>query len=357
MSKRVVVELTNRCNLECGHCFSGRHGGSDDLPLEVLKTVLEGARSHNFEHINYTGGDPTVHTRFPEVIKLTYDSGFRFSFVTNGWNFTTIFPRIAMFRDRLKIVTFSLDGATEQTHDDLRGANSFRRVMKAVVFCHGEKLPFSINMVITKQNRHEIPLMTKLAANLGARSLRFGHLMPNFQTTIRGADLSPWERKEVDAEIHEVRRSSNFAIGMGPGFHTTDLAPCAPLNLQEVNVDVNGNLTKCCHLSSHGEGAGNDDVMGHLPVESFSDAYARLVRDNERFMSEKRAMLARGEMQDTDLFSCWFCSVSYGKVEWLRKIKTGPWSRQANASPQKDAIQQDEKFVISNQVQRTEAQR
>ena len=355
MSKRVVVELTNRCNLACGHCFSGRHGGSDDLPLEVLAIVLEGAKSHGFEHVTYTGGDPTVHPDFPGVVKLTHESGLLFSFVTNGWNFTTIFPRIAQYRDRLKIVTFSLDGATEQTHDDLRGNNSYRRVMKAMAYCHGEKLPFTINMSITRQNRHEIPAMTQLAANLGARGVRFGHLMPNFQTTIRHADLTPWERKEVDAEIHGLRRASTISIGMAPGFHTTDLAPCAPLNLQEVNVDVYGNLTKCCHLSSHGEGAGDDDVMGHLPDEPFAEAYARLVSDNERFMREKRAMLARGDMQDTDLFPCWFCSVSYGKVEWLRKIKSGPWASLANGSGRNGSDRLAAEVTTSKQVRWTEA--
>ena len=76
MSKRVVVELTNRCNLACGHCFSGRHGGSDDLPLDVLAIVLEGALSHGFEHVTYTGGDPTVHSDFPGVVKLTYLKAF-----------------------------------------------------------------------------------------------------------------------------------------------------------------------------------------------------------------------------------------------------------------------------------------
>ena len=99
-----------------------------------------------------------------------------------------------------------------------------------------------------------------------------------------------------------------------------------------MNVDVRGNLTKCCHLSGHGEAGGDGDVMGDLTEESFAEAYDRLVRDNERFMSEKRAMMARGDMVDTDLFPCWFCSVSYGKVEWLRKIKSGPWSAQAGSS-------------------------
>jgi MoaA/NifB/PqqE/SkfB family radical SAM enzyme len=37
---RLVIELTNRCNLRCLHCFTERHAGTDDLPLAILDTVL-----------------------------------------------------------------------------------------------------------------------------------------------------------------------------------------------------------------------------------------------------------------------------------------------------------------------------
>ena len=42
---RIVVELTNRCNLKCQHCFTGRHGGNDDLPLNILRRILDEAKS------------------------------------------------------------------------------------------------------------------------------------------------------------------------------------------------------------------------------------------------------------------------------------------------------------------------
>ena len=38
---RLVIELTNRCNLRCRHCFEERHAGTGDLSLEIIKKVLE----------------------------------------------------------------------------------------------------------------------------------------------------------------------------------------------------------------------------------------------------------------------------------------------------------------------------
>ena len=331
MSKRVVIELTNRCNLSCEHCFSGRHGGSDDLPLQVLQRVLDEARDHGFTHLSFTGGDPTVHARFPEVVRLTSEAGYRYSFVTNGWNFTTVWPRVRQHRQGLSVVTFSLDGATEQTHDSLRGAGSFRRAMKAATLAMVEEVPFSVNMVVTAHNRHELADMVDLAASLGARGVRFGHLMPAPLTTARGFDLSPAERKAVEAQVHELRRTAAIPIGVAPGFYTTDLFPCAPLQLQELNIDCRGNLSKCCHLSGHGPGVGSDDVMGNLAEITFGEALALLAEENRQFHESKRRRLAEGRLADTDYFTCWDCSLHYRKVDWLKRVRGNPWAELARA--------------------------
>ena len=321
----IVIELTNRCNLKCQHCFSGRHGGKDDLPLELIDKILAEANTNGFDRLSFTGGDPTVHCHFFEVIQRTSEAGYQFGFNTNGWNFTSIYTRLLPYRAQLDIITFSLDGASEATHDRLRGKGSFRRVMQAMSVCVVEDIPFTVNMVVTSHNRHELTQMGQLAERLGSRGLRFGHLMPAPITTRQGFDLSPWDRKVVEAEIWNLRKQSAIPIAMAPGFHTTDLFPCAPLHLQELNVDCHGNLTKCCHLSGHGDGARQEDVIGNLSSIGFTEAYHQLVRENEQFHAAKIAHLANGTFKDSDFFPCWYCSLYYQKVDWLKKYEDHAW--------------------------------
>ena len=323
---RVVIELTNRCNLSCDHCFTGRHGGSDDLPLEILQKVLAEGKSCGFDELSFTGGDPTVHANFPEVLRLTCEAGYEFGFVTNGWNFTTIYPRILPYLRKIKVITFSLDGASENSHDSLRGKGSFRRVMQAMSVCVVERIPFTVNMVVTANNREEVEAMAHLATKLGSRGLRFGHLMPSTITTLKGFDLSPWERKVVEAEINDLKGRHPIPIAMAPGFHTTSLFPCAPLNMNELNIDCKGNLTKCCHLSGHGAGVGQGDVIGSLWDVSFTEAFDKLVAENSHFRELKLKHMRSGEFQDSDFFPCWYCSVYYKKVEWLKSFNGHPWS-------------------------------
>ncbi|MBX3011476.1 MAG: radical SAM protein [Caldilineaceae bacterium] len=326
MQKKLVIELTNRCNLHCDHCFSGRHGGRDDLPLAVLEHLLSEARAHGFEVLNFTGGDPTVYRHFMTAIAQTCAAGYDFTLNTNGWNFLQVGPQLLPYRQHLQVITFSLDGATAATHDQLRGKGSYQRVLQAISLCVVQEIPFTVNMVVTAHNRHEVATMAHLMHRLGSRGLRFGHLMPSPLTTDQGLDLTPWERKLVEAEIQHLRRQSPLPIVMAPGHYTTDLFPCAPLHLEEVNIDCHGNLTTCCHLSGHGDEVGRGDIMGNLQEISFTNAYTKLQAENERFRQQKLAQLRQGQFQDTDFFTCWHCSNHYGKVDWLQARPTHAWT-------------------------------
>jgi MoaA/NifB/PqqE/SkfB family radical SAM enzyme len=296
------------------------------LPLDILDRIVAEAKATGFEQLAFTGGDPTVHPQFPEVLRRTFEAGYQFSIVTNGWNFVSVYPRILPYREQLSIITFSLDGATEATHDRLRGKGSYQRVMRAISVCVAENLPFTFNMMVTAHNRHELAEMARLAARLGSRGLRFGHLMPALLTTLRNFDLSPAERKEVEAEVRSLVAECPVPIVMAPGYFTTSLFPCTPLQMQEVNIDCRGNMTKCCQLSGHGEGVGQADIIGNLRDMSFARAYQQMVKENEQFREQKMRHLASGSFKETDFFPCWYCSLYYKKVDWLKQFSNHAWS-------------------------------
>ena len=160
---RIVIELTNRCNLSCRHCFDERHAATGDLPLEVLEKVLCEGKSCGIEQLSFTGGEPTIHRRFNEIIERIAQAGYQFSFVSNGASFPRIYRLLLKHRPWFAGATFSLDGAREETHDLLRGKGSYRQVMRAASICVARELPFTLNMVLTAQNRDEIGEMVWLS--------------------------------------------------------------------------------------------------------------------------------------------------------------------------------------------------
>jgi MoaA/NifB/PqqE/SkfB family radical SAM enzyme len=175
---RIVIELTNRCNLRCGHCFDERHAANGDLSLDIIEKVLREGKQCKLEHLSFTGGEPTLHPHFAEIVRRVCAENYTFSFVSNGSTFPHLYPLLAEHRQQFAGATFSLDGARQETHDELRGEGSYRQVVRAASICVVKQLPFTFNMVLTSRNRCEIAEMVELAHNLGSRGIRFGHLMP-----------------------------------------------------------------------------------------------------------------------------------------------------------------------------------
>lgn len=313
MGKKLVVELTNRCNLHCGHCLSGRHGGQTDLSLAVVQRLLTAAHLYGVDELSFTGGEPTLHRDFALIVRETAAAGYRFALNTNGLNFAYHYPSLLPHLAQLTIITFSLDGATALTHDQLRGPGSFRRVMQAMSICVVKGIPFSINLVITRHNRHEIGPMVTLAARLGARGIRFGHCLPTPQG---GAmlELTPAERRQAEAAVHAAAQAARLPVALAPGSYTTALFPCDPLQGHELNLNCHGALTLCCHLSGHDAGGGQADVAGNLAEMDFGMAYTRLVAERYRYRLAKTQRAQSGALDEGDRFPCHYCLHYYDKV-------------------------------------------
>ncbi len=323
---RIVVELTNRCNLNCHHCFEGRNSADGDIKIEIIENVLRNAGSHGFNYIAFTGGEPTLHNSFMEIIKIVYEAGYKFGFVSNGWNFTGIYEKLLPYHDKLSVITFSLDGAREETHDRMRGKGSYRRVMQAVSICVVKDIPFTFNNLITSYNREELREVAELATKLGSRGLRFGHLMPTPLNTSEEMNISLKERREAEATVWQLQKSFQIPIVMAPGFYTDELFPCAPLKMQEFNIDWRGNVTMCCNLSGHVDNLEHGDVIGNLNEVSFAEDYERLVRLNKKFRKHKLALHSNGRLSDSDYFPCWYCLNYFNKIDWLKKTPDNTWS-------------------------------
>ena len=312
---RLVIELTNRCNLRCQHCFEERHAATGDLSLEIFEKVLSEGKGCGIDHLAFTGGEPTIHRQFDEIISRVCEAGYTFSFVSNGMNFPHVYPLLLLHRQWFTGVTFSLDGAREETHDRLRGKGSYRHVMRAASICVFKDLPFTLNMVLTAQNRNEIAEMIWLAERLGSGGVRFGHLMPTYETSAARAGSFSARAAGGGSGNLAFAKSAAVPVGMAPGyFSESPFFPCAPLELKEFNLDYRGNLTLCCHLSGYSGANQGTDVMGNLHEVSLANACERFHQNVATYLADKHDKVNRGEFSELDHFPCWYCVKYLGKV-------------------------------------------
>jgi hypothetical protein len=146
-------------------------------------------------------------------------------------------------------------------------------------------------------------------------------------TAWRHLDLSPPERRAVEAEIWELRARAPVPVGMAPGYyHEAPFFPCAPLEQQEYNLDYRGNLTLCCQLSGYAGGTPGTDVVGSLHELSLADAVARFGQRVATYLADKRERIRQGAFGGLDHFPCWYCVNYLGKVPALAAMPHHPWT-------------------------------
>jgi PqqA peptide cyclase len=114
---RLTVELTNTCNLHCSYCLRDEdalhHDPATFLPVALFARVAGDAKAAmGIEHVMFTGGEPTLHRQFGDILAAVGELGLTCSFVTNGWHFERVWPLLAAHRQTVTHVSFSLDGTT-----------------------------------------------------------------------------------------------------------------------------------------------------------------------------------------------------------------------------------------------------
>ena len=187
-------ELTYACNLSCVHCLSS--SGRRD-PRE-LSTAECKALSDEFErmqvfYVNIGGGEPTVRPDFWELLDYATEHHVGVKFSTNGVKITEQVARRLAASDYVD-VQISLDGATEDVNDAVRGPGSYRTALRAMKHLADSGFAdFKISVVVTRHNAGQLDEFQALADRHGAQ-LRLTRLRPSG----RGADV--WGELHPTAE-------------------------------------------------------------------------------------------------------------------------------------------------------------
>src|SRR5207244_9544812 len=143
-------ELTYACNLSCVHCLSssGRRDPRELTTAECMAVIDELQRMQVF-YVNVGGGEPTVRPDFWALVDYAtgHDVGVKFS--TTGVKITPEIARRLAGRDYVD-VQISLDGATPEVNDAVRGRGSYEVALRAMGNLAGAGFAgFKISVVMT----------------------------------------------------------------------------------------------------------------------------------------------------------------------------------------------------------------
>jgi len=138
----VVMEITNRCNLNCPVCFASandRHVYDDyiDTIENMFKTVLRYESEITVPTVQISGGEPTIRDDLPEIVTLGKELGIEHIMIdTNGVRIADDKEYLCHLKESgVDAIYLQFDGVTDDVYLKLRGINLMDLKVEAIKNC------------------------------------------------------------------------------------------------------------------------------------------------------------------------------------------------------------------------------
>ena len=246
-------EITHQCNLSCVHCLSNSSVGSPgELDLSECKAIVDQLAALKVFEINFGGGEPLLKSFFIPLVDYVNQRGIVSCISTNGTVLND--EAVACFTDNpLVNIQVSLDGATPEVNDRIRGQGTFRRILKGVERLAGKNISLSINTVVTSINFAQLGQLKELASSFAAK-LRVSRFRPSGRArdVWEMLRLSPSQLRELSDWLSEdptILTGDSFFSISGDGRRQLGLDMCGACKLTSC-IDPCGLVYPCAFMQT-----------------------------------------------------------------------------------------------------------
>ncbi len=130
--RQVEIQTSFACNLKCVHCSAANFKPAEDsLRFLDYREIARQCRENNVSMVSFTGGEPLFDSRLEDIVRLFDTDATLISITTNG---TLLTSQRAKTLKSIGVDCFviSIDGASAETNDPIRGQGTFERIIKAI---------------------------------------------------------------------------------------------------------------------------------------------------------------------------------------------------------------------------------
>lgn len=147
---RMIVELTDRCNLQCIHCFANKH--DSELEKEQWKYIFQKSIDEGISSISITGGEPLLFKGLFDIFDSIDSKNTKITLDSNG---TLIDENnIEKLKKHFKLVRISIYGNnSEDSKRITRVPNyDYKKILNAIKLLSKYEIKIQINIPLFNEN-------------------------------------------------------------------------------------------------------------------------------------------------------------------------------------------------------------
>lgn len=260
------LELTPACNNRCIGCCNvfAAHSMPSPLPAREWKELIARLAPH-VKWLKLSGGEPTLHPEFAEIVSFIHTLGLPFRLLTNG-RWPEPEQVLALLQPLASTITLlaSLHGPDASAHEPFSGVpGSFAEAAANVRRAAGAGMRVSTSTVLTRYNWNRAEEMVAFARSLGADHAVFNRYI--------GPPLPILEATPAQM-MHAVQRVETLIAAGEPVRWGTPVPHCVSSRASSgclageafATVDPWGNLRPCNHAPY---------IVGNLLAQPFEEIW------------------------------------------------------------------------------------
>jgi radical SAM protein with 4Fe4S-binding SPASM domain len=241
--KRLDLELTERCNLNCIHCTinlpeNDRSARERELATEDVREILREAASLGCLPVRFTGGEPLLREDFEELYLFARRLGLAVHIFTNATRITPKLARTFATVPPLEKIEITLYGMRRESCEAVTGVpGSFDAAWRGMTLLLENEVPFVVKGTYLPPNIHEmhqfeewassLPWMTRSPGYVLLLDLRGRRDSERKNTRIRRLRISPEEAIAFHSmKENEYREEMRAFFSKFPSSPGNELFPC-----------------------------------------------------------------------------------------------------------------------------------
>ena len=208
---RLFVQLTNRCNLRCKHCFVESDMTKDDyLTYERIIKVVNDAVDLGINRIDFTGGEVLTKPYFLDVLRYLDTQPVSYNFFSNlTLANDNVIEELAKLKGLTSIIN-SIDYLEPKKHNKFRGGEmAFERTLHAITRLNQKNVKVIVNTMVMDDNRDSLGDLVEFFINQGVET--------HFDTIIDCGRAKCDQRHNLDADknIECIRQAISLIADKG----------------------------------------------------------------------------------------------------------------------------------------------
>ena len=235
----VGLDITSKCNLKCKHCFQNERILHNELKEKEWIRVIHELRDMKVYQIYIMGGEPFLRSDIISILKEIKKYNMTLSINTNATLITTqTADELSRILDpRFDYIQVSLDGATKEINDSIRGKGQFSLIIDKIRLLKSKGIRVRVNSVINNNNFRQMTEVYKLCHELKVDRIAFTTIYPYKRNSLL---IIP----DDNECINEFNRMLKTAESLGNDVLIEQDPVCVPYRIDYFQKSFSKNMSK-----------------------------------------------------------------------------------------------------------------